>query len=243
MNRKHFGNKRSAPPRTGAAPSPREPAPRAPGNRRGAPPGTGAARPREPAPRASGNRRRAPPGNRRRAPPGNRRRAPMVVTGRVSLVLPTLQHYPFRLEAILNTSHHCCCVNVTAERSPRAERQATIACLRGWSRPSAQLATSTHISALAEQPRLATHEACRSLRYDDTRSSFEVPHLASCHQRDCLQRRPTWARHHLQVPSVYESHQELRASRCVSCADPCTNDTGTLGDVLLVWLPVWNHAE
>ena len=72
-----------------------------------------------------------------------------------------------RIPAITAVVYYHCSARQAPERNAKPQLRTS----RGWSRPSAQLATSTHTFASAERPRLATHEACRSPRYDDTRSS------------------------------------------------------------------------
>ena len=168
------------------------------------------------------------PGNRRRAPPGNKRRAPIVATGRVSLVLPTLHTIRFVSKQLLKTNHHRCCVNVTAQRN----------------KPQSETSSHNCVPRVAGCV-LATHEACRLLRYDDTCSFSRGPAPRGLPPTRLFVTASNMGQTPPSGPQRNESHQELHASRCVSCADPCTNDTGTLGDVLLglVWLPVWNHAE
>ena len=146
-------NRCRAPPGTGAA-RPWELAPRAPREPGPRAPGTGGARPREPAPRAPKNRRRAPPGTgaarsreflfkpRQGQVLGQHPLANLTTENNCAtstsccdkaclLVVPTLPHHPFRLEATseYQPSPLLCECHCLAKQVARAERQATTACL------------------------------------------------------------------------------------------------------------------
>ena len=176
--------------------------------------------PQKPAPRATGNQRRTPPG-----------------TGawlRQGVSLWFCQHFHiirFVSKQLLNTNHHRCFVKVTAQRSKPQNGTSSHNCVPRVDSRVRVCSLQPRPASLHWQSSLGLQH--RKLPIFDVTTTFaqflEVPHPAGCHQRDCMQRRLTWARHHLQVPSADDSHQEIHASCCVSCADFCTNGTGTLG--------------